>query len=83
MNDIYMFCFVSCFYHSSYDTFLDYFKSCKESGKMIMTLSDILQLKKDTTGNCFEFIEHFVSSLVGRIYFKITDVIIYSLNLQL
>ena len=35
-----------------------------------MTLSDILQLRNDTTGNYFEFIEPFISSVVGKIYFK-------------
>ena len=65
-----MFCFVSCFHHSSFDTFSDYFKSCKEAGKPFMTLSDILQLRNDTTGNYFEFIEHFVFSVVGKKYFK-------------
>ena len=35
-----------------------------------MRLSDILQLRNDTTNKYFEFIEHFVSSVAGKIYFK-------------
>ena len=35
-----------------------------------MTLSDILQLRNDTTGYYFELIEQFILSVAGKIYFK-------------
>ena len=35
-----------------------------------MTLSQILQLRKDTTGVYFAFIEYFVSSVVGKNHYK-------------
>jgi len=35
-----------------------------------MTLSDILLMRKDTTGNYFEFIEYFVSSVAGKNHYK-------------
>ena len=35
-----------------------------------MILSDILQLRNDITGNYIEFVEHFISSVVGETSFK-------------
>ena len=49
---------------------LDYWKSCKAKEKNIMTLSDILKMRTDTTGVYFEFIEFFISCVIGKMHFK-------------
>ena len=35
-----------------------------------MSLAEIMLMRNDTTGVDFEFIEHFVSAVVGKNYFK-------------
>ena len=55
---------VNCFLYE------DYCNACKLEGKPFMTISQIMELRKDTTGLYFEFIEYFLSSVVGKNHFK-------------
>jgi len=66
----------NCLFHIIlYSTFfiiliLDYWTSCKAKEKGIMTLAEILKMRTDTTGVYFEFIEFFISCVIGKNHFK-------------
>lgn len=49
---------------------LDYWKAKGESGKETMTLKEILQMRKNSTSIYFDFIEYFVSAVVGKMKYK-------------
>src|SRR5688572_14454986 len=49
---------------------LDYLKFCKENEKDIISLSQIMEMRKDKSGFYFDFIEFFVSSVVGKNQYK-------------
>ena len=48
----------------------DYSRACKKGGKTFMTISNISNLRNDSTGLYFEFIEYFLSSVVGKNQYK-------------
>ena len=50
--------------------YLDYYKTCQENERDLITLPEIMELRKDTRGLYFGFIEYFVSSVVGKNHYK-------------
>jgi hypothetical protein len=49
----------------------DYLKACNGIKKMTLTMSDILLLRQDNSGIYFDFIEYFVSAVVGKTFYKV------------
>ena len=50
--------------------FIDYISGCHKNKKLIMSLSDILYMRNDTTCVYYEFLEYFVYSVIGKNKFK-------------
>ena len=53
-----------------YHFFLDYYKACEGQSKTPMSVHKILNLRKDTSSLYYDFIEYFVSAVVGKNHYN-------------
>ena len=50
--------------------FKDYLKSCEGQNKSPMTVNNILKMRNNTSNLYYDFIEYFVSSVVGKNHYN-------------
>ena len=50
--------------------FTDYVKACNGISQVTITVEQVLALRQDTTNVYFDFIEYFLSAVVGKKYYK-------------
>ena len=49
---------------------IDYVKACGHVSNMKITMQQVIMMREDTTNTYYEFLEYFVSAVVGKKVFK-------------